>query len=241
MKAKKAISSLPFASTVTDSLDLMRRVWGAAGMPTPGGVAQFAAGLPGALPSMITPTLDVAELDKRIADLRAVEQWLNLNAQLLRTSIQTLEVQRNTIATLKSIGGAVLGPVTGSTPAPAADAPPQRPKGSFRAPGSAGPFVVAPPPAPAAPPAQPQPARRARKASRSPGQAVGALEAPFSPAAWWHTLQDQFQKVAAAAAADAAAGRSGTAGRDKGASGAVRRSARGAAGPGTGRRAKDRR
>ncbi len=209
MTAKKATSKLPFAGTVTDSLELMKKVWGATGMPTPAGVAQFAAGLPGALPSMITPTLDVGELDKRIADLRAVEQWLNLNAQLLRTSIQTLEVQRNTIATLRSIGGAVLGPVTGPSAPAGANLAPQRPKGSFRAPDSAGPFVVAAP----APPSTPPPGNRAARGKRAAAHAVGALEAPFSPAAWWNTLQDQFQKVAAAAAADAASGRVGKSAR----------------------------
>ncbi len=200
MSAKKTMSNLPFAGTVSDSLDLMKRVWGAAGMPTPAGMAQFAAGLPGALPSMITPTLDIDELDKRIADLRAVEQWLNLNGQLLRTSIQTLEVQRNTIATLKSFGSLVPGT---RMPAPAEAAPDLRARSSFRAPGSAGPFVFAPETAAVTAPA-PKPRRRKVRAADKSGPTPTAIEAPFSPSAWWNTLQDQFNKVAAAAAAGSA-------------------------------------
>jgi hypothetical protein len=103
----KNSGSLPFA----DSFDLIKRMWSMAGFPNvpgPAAMAQFAQRLPQAIPSIVTPTLDVDELDKRIADLRAVEQWLNLNVDMLRTTIQSLEVQRNTIATLRSFGGTVL-------------------------------------------------------------------------------------------------------------------------------------
>ncbi len=107
MADKSAPVNLPFA----DSFDLVKRVWGMTGLPTvpgPAAMAQFAQRLPQALPSMVTPTFDVNELDKRIADLRAVEQWLNLNVGMLHTTIQSLEVQRNTIATLRSFGGTML-------------------------------------------------------------------------------------------------------------------------------------
>ena len=72
---------------VNEGLDFVKRVWGS---------------LP--IPSVITPTTDIEELDKRISDLRAVEQWLNVNLSMLRATIQGLEVQRGTIATLKSFG-----------------------------------------------------------------------------------------------------------------------------------------
>lgn len=209
MTSKRQKPQIPFAGTVSDSLQLMKRVWGATGMPTPAGMMQFAAGLPGALPSMITPTLDVAELDKRIADLRAVEQWLNLNAQLLRTSIQTLEVQRNTIATLKSIGGAVITPASAEKAGAAAPMQPVLPPNSFRAPGSAGPFVAAEPPA-----ASRRPKRTRKRAAKAAAAAPPSVtEAPFSPTAWWNTLQDQFNRIAAAAAAAEAAGKPPKAGK----------------------------
>ena len=86
-------------------MDFMQKVWGGMGMP-PGNLAPI-AGMPQRVPGMLAPTVDVDELDKRIADLRAVQQWLELNAAMLRTTIQTLEVQRATIATLKGISGAM--------------------------------------------------------------------------------------------------------------------------------------
>lgn len=45
---------------------------------------------------------DLQELDKRIQELKAVEQWLSLNLNLLKTTIQGLEVQRGTVAAIQS-------------------------------------------------------------------------------------------------------------------------------------------
>jgi hypothetical protein len=194
MAAKSKAGALPFLG-VSEGLDLVKKVWGVTGLPmlpTPASVAQFATRLPQTLPSMIAPTLDVDELDKRIADLRAVEQWLNLNLSMLRTTVQSLEVQRNTIATLKSFGGAMLSAGAGQ---PAAAAPmSQWPYPPAPPVGSAGTQPPAPAPAPA-------PARRRRGKSA----ADGAPALPLNPVAWWNTLQDQFAKIAATAAAEAQA------------------------------------
>ena len=51
--------------------------------------------------SPLPPTMSVADLEKRIAELRTVEQWLNLG--MLRTYIQTLEVQKGTLQALSSL------------------------------------------------------------------------------------------------------------------------------------------
>ena len=55
------------------------------------------------LSASLTPTTDVDEIDKRIANLKAVEQWLNLNLTMLQSSVQALQVQRSTIATLNNL------------------------------------------------------------------------------------------------------------------------------------------
>jgi hypothetical protein len=197
MKNKGPGAGLPFANTMGDSMDLMRKMWGMAGLPgipNPANLASMAMRLPQQLPSMVAPTFDVNELDKRIADLRAVEQWLELNASMLRTTIQTLEVQRATIATLKGISGAMLAPLT--KPGQKADVT-----------AMAMPPFPMPPPEPAAEPAPP-PARKSsqRRHKAKPAHAPTVTEAPLNPSAWWNTLQDQFTKIAASAAAGAAAG-----------------------------------
>ena len=55
------------------------------------------------LPGMVTPTLDVEELDKRITDMKAVEGWLKMNLNMLQMSIQGFEMQRATIAAIKAM------------------------------------------------------------------------------------------------------------------------------------------
>ena len=59
-----------------------------------------------ALPTVgqwIAPTLDPAEIDKRIEELRTVQFWLEQNARMLAATIQALEVQRMTLSTLKTM------------------------------------------------------------------------------------------------------------------------------------------
>ena len=45
----------------------------------------------------------IEELDMKIKELKSVEQWLNLNLGILQSTIQGLEVQKNTIIALTSI------------------------------------------------------------------------------------------------------------------------------------------
>jgi hypothetical protein len=51
----------------------------------------------------VAPTLDPAELEKRIQELRTVQFWLEQNARLLSATIQAMEVQRMTLATLQTM------------------------------------------------------------------------------------------------------------------------------------------
>ena len=51
----------------------------------------------------IAPTLSVEELDKRIGELKNVQFWLEQNSRALSATIQALEVQRMTLATLKGM------------------------------------------------------------------------------------------------------------------------------------------
>jgi len=195
MAGRSKAATMPFMG-VSEGFDLVKKVWGVTGLPmlpTPSSMAQFATRLPQTLPSMIAPTLDVEELDKRIADLRAVEQWLNLNLSMLRTTVQSLEVQRNTIATLKSFGGAMLA--AAPTQAAGASVPPAN--WPYPAGQPLPPMPAAPPVPAAAPP------RKGRGPRETAAAAASAL--PLNPAAWWNTLQEQFTKIAATAAAEAQA------------------------------------
>ncbi|MBR7800723.1 PhaM family polyhydroxyalkanoate granule multifunctional regulatory protein [Undibacterium fentianense] len=74
-------------SHVNDPLGFVKKIWGDM-----------------QLPGMVTPTLSVDELDKQIQDLKTVESWLTVNMNMLKGTIQALEVQRATIAALKAMG-----------------------------------------------------------------------------------------------------------------------------------------
>jgi len=104
-----------------DAMEVARRNWSA--MP---------------VPSSLTPTIDPAELDKRIADLKTVEQWLVLNLNLLRGSIQALELQRAALASLQSFGEAARAAAEAATQAGSsareADRPASAPAGGSAAP-----------------------------------------------------------------------------------------------------------
>lgn len=89
------------------------------GVPFTLGFGELAQGIDGMrtmwthlLNSPITPTLDLEELERRIRDLKTVEQWLAVNQNLLRTTIQGLEIQRTTIATLQAVAGAMARPLS---------------------------------------------------------------------------------------------------------------------------------
>ena len=90
------------------SLDMFKTMWGqgAAGQagqfPFTTDASKAAGGFGSAFPG-----LDVDELEKRIKDLKSVENWLNLNLNILKSTIQGLEVQYATMMALKSFGDAV--------------------------------------------------------------------------------------------------------------------------------------
>jgi hypothetical protein len=145
------------------------------------------------VPSSFVPTMDVDELQKRIADLKAVEQWLNANLTMLRGTIQGLEIQRGTLVAVKAFGSSFGGQNQGAdamaaatgmaTDGPFGAAGPFGAGGPFGGPFGAGDAAHAAPTAPAAtagPGAAAQ--RRAdaavdamqRAASSQPGAAGGA-------------------------------------------------------------------
>jgi hypothetical protein len=58
--------------------------------------------IPG-MPAWAMPTMDPAELEKRISELKTVLFWLEQNTNALKASVQALEVQKMTLETLKSM------------------------------------------------------------------------------------------------------------------------------------------
>ena len=78
------------------SMEMMGKAWQA--------FAQ--TGTPSSFP-MASTTLNPEELDKRIQELKTVENWLKLNLSMLSSTIQGMEIQRASIATMHSFVSAV--------------------------------------------------------------------------------------------------------------------------------------
>jgi hypothetical protein len=153
---------------MTDTLDFVKNLWGSMNIP--------GANMSG----MSAPPLSPEDLDKRIADLKAVETWLNMNLTMLRGTIQTMEVQRATLATLKSMGASMAEVMRQS--GVSAEKMASTPFGSFFG------QPAAPPAAGAAP--------KAGAGAAVPDPAAAGLPAAM---AWWNTLQEQFTQAVATA------------------------------------------
>jgi hypothetical protein len=55
---------------------------------------------------MITPTVNVEEIERKILELKAVESWLTVNTGFVQMTIKTLEMQRSALETLRAAGDA---------------------------------------------------------------------------------------------------------------------------------------
>lgn len=73
-------------------------------LTTPWGTLPIGSGP--STPGAFNPT-DLKEMEKRINELKAVEQWLSLNLNLLKTTIQGLEVQRGTLAAIAAFSESI--------------------------------------------------------------------------------------------------------------------------------------
>lgn len=53
------------------------------------------------VPGMFTPTMSVEEVEKKIVELQAVENWLKMNLSFLQMTVKTLEMQKAALKTLQ--------------------------------------------------------------------------------------------------------------------------------------------
>ncbi len=129
------------------------------------------------LSNWVAPTLDVEELEKRIQELRAVHFWLEQNSKALGATIQALEVQKMTLATLKGMNCSMADLAQAMKLTPGA--------------------------APAEAAASPK-ASASAKTSRSAQPEAGAANGLVDPLQWWGSLTQQFQHIASTVMQEAA-------------------------------------
>jgi hypothetical protein len=172
---------------VTDTLDFVKNLWGSMNIP--------GTGMPG-MANMGGAGLSTEDLDKRIADMKAVEAWLNLNLTMLRGTIQGMEVQRSTLATLKTMGASMAEMMrqSGVSAEKMANTP--------FAPFFGQPAQGAGASSPASSSAAGKPGTAAGGGTAQPG-AAAALPGADAAMAWWNILQDQFTQAVTTAMAPA--------------------------------------
>jgi hypothetical protein len=69
-----------------DLVDFFQKMWNPTSFPIPG---------------MFTPTMDVNEVEKKIVELKSVENWLKMNLTFLQMTIKTLEMQKSALETIR--------------------------------------------------------------------------------------------------------------------------------------------
>ena len=84
-----------------DPFEFLKSLWGPMGLPLPGSMGLG---------------LDPVEIDKRIAELKSVENWLNMNLNVLRTTVHSLEMQKSGLAAVREASSAAKPQGTQHTP-----------------------------------------------------------------------------------------------------------------------------
>lgn len=161
--------NLPGFDAMAETFEFVKNMWGG---------AQTASGIPG----MTMPSLSLEEVNKQIADLKAVESWLNVNMNMLRGTIQALEVQSATLATLNAMGATFGGDMKSN------------------------PFASNVPKAESSTP----PADTFAKNSKSAADTnpLHGNVAADATTAWWNALQTQFNQAVSSVMADEASAKS---------------------------------
>jgi hypothetical protein len=154
-------NDMPGANAMGDTLAFVKQLWGSM-----------------KIPGMAMPSLSPEDIDKQIADLKAVESWLQVNMNMLRGSIQALEVQSATLTALRSVGESFAKAASGAGAAAPSDDKPafESPfQSSFQSPFQS-PFEQA--------------------AQADGAEDPASMAAPFANAAvWWNAMQEQFSNV----------------------------------------------
>ncbi len=156
------------------SMEMMRQAW----QGLSGSGALTGAGIAAA-------PMSLEDLDRRISEMRAVENWLHMSLSMLTSTIQGLEVQRATIATLKSFAVAPHAEDAAEGPSPLEVVLGLKPSGQAKI--------------------------KSVHENASPASDAAAASGAEQAQGWWNLLQNQFNTLAAATLQSAEAVQAATA------------------------------
>ena len=93
----------------SEFFEWVRKMWSPEACGLPGMAAMSATtpmpGFPG-MPAMFTPTADLKEIERRINELQAVENWLKMNVGFIQMTVKTLEMQKSALESIASSAAA---------------------------------------------------------------------------------------------------------------------------------------
>jgi hypothetical protein len=106
-----------------DAIEFLQKMWNPFGVPVPGfgvpgvpgagaaptppptptapGAVPF-AGMPFPNPATMFATLDPAEVERKIGELKVIENWLQMSLNLMQMSIKTMELQKASLEALRA-------------------------------------------------------------------------------------------------------------------------------------------
>jgi hypothetical protein len=96
----------PFTYSAQDAAEFMQRLWNPMGIAMPGfgaapGVSGGAGTMPFPNPAAMFATIDPAEVERKIAELKVVENWLTMSLAMMQMSIKALELQKAALEALQ--------------------------------------------------------------------------------------------------------------------------------------------
>ena len=161
------------------------------------GAAKGAPQVPN-MASWIAPSMNAEEIEKRISELKTVQFWLEQNSKALSATVQALEVQKMTLATLKGMNVQV-GDMASAFKFKGMES-------MFASTSAATPDKAAAAPVKTAAElaAEAEAAEKARKAAEPAAAAAPTppVAGMVDPMQLWGSLTQQFQQIAASALKD---------------------------------------
>ena len=103
-----------FPYSPQDAMAFMQKMWNPFGVPMPGfavpGTGAAAAaptpgGYPFPNPATMFATLDPAEVERKIGELKVIEAWLQMTLSVMQMSIKTMELQKASLEALRGTHG----------------------------------------------------------------------------------------------------------------------------------------
>ena len=104
-----------FPFSPQEAIEFMQKMWNPFGMQMPGfgapgatpaaaaggGFGTAMGGMPFPNPAALFATLDPAEIQRKIDELRIVEGWLQMSLNLMQMSVKTMELQKASLEALR--------------------------------------------------------------------------------------------------------------------------------------------